>query len=254
MAFRKQLREELAESRRLAIEVLGGEATINALPKPLRQLVSFDGYAQLVGALCCNSISVVYVSPLVQHLLQVDAMPAKSKERMEAINILEPWLRELIAVRGSDCSDDSESDGSAEEQTSAPSGDVHRFCWEVPGGGRLDFTSELLPSFKGYAIFPRLALANHACDPSCAVEFTFQGSLFLLAQKKADAACTLRVGDELTISYLDASLGVNAAPTGAEKRRRQLEAYGFRCQCSLCSAEDAAAGHANIASRKRRRT
>ena len=41
------------------------------------------GYAQLLGALCNNSTEVVYVSPALQHILQVTAMTpcaARSKE------------------------------------------------------------------------------------------------------------------------------------------------------------------------------
>ena len=41
------------------------------------------GYAELLGALCNNSTEVVYVSPALQHILQVTAMTpcaARSKE------------------------------------------------------------------------------------------------------------------------------------------------------------------------------
>merc|ERR1712232_425842 len=101
--------------------------------------------------------------------------------------------------------------------------------------GQLAFSTALFPSYRGYAIFPRLALANHSCEPTCAVEFTFAGTLFLLAQ----GVGKVQPSTELTISYLDASLGVkvSSSPMAREKRRKLLRPYGFECACPCCIAE-----------------
>merc|ERR1711933_333864 len=56
--------------------------------------------------------------------------------------------------------------------------------------------------------------------------------MFLLAQGPG----RVRKDGELTISYLDASLGAKVSTTAAARlrRRRLLEPYGFQCRCSRC--------------------
>merc|ERR1711924_333638 len=84
---------------------------------------------------------------------------------------------------------------------------------------------------------------------SCAVEFTFAGSLFLLAQEKNN----IQKGSAVTISYLDASLGAKVSTDSAarEKRKALLSPYGFECACSCCVDGDAP--EAQPVPKKRRR-
>ena len=92
--FKKKLAKETETSRRLALEALGGR---DALP-PDWDFLDEDGYANLLGALCCNCTVVVYVSPVLQHILQVTNMDdCAAKEA--ALTALEPWIRALMAVK-----------------------------------------------------------------------------------------------------------------------------------------------------------
>ena len=92
--FKKKLAKETETSRRLALEALGGR---DVLP-PDWDFLDEDGYANLLGALCCNCTVVVYVSPVLQHILQVTNMDdCAAKEA--ALTALEPWIRALMAVK-----------------------------------------------------------------------------------------------------------------------------------------------------------
>lgn len=229
---RSRLQEDTEQSRLLAIAALGA-----ACPLPAGwPFLDPEGYAHLLGALCCNAIAVVYATPVVHHVLQIDAM-VECDERQEAMVALEPFVRALLKSgnrrkekrkRKFSSGDDSDSDMA----DGGPQADERQLCWSLPGGRQLEFSTSLFPSYKGYAVFPRLALANHSCAPNCAVEFTFAGSMFLLTQPQA----CVSAGDELTISYLDASLGTTAAEGDADRarRRRLLQPYGFVCSCAKC--------------------
>eukprot|EP00913_Durusdinium_trenchii_P035682 g33387.t1 len=103
--------------------------------------------------------------------------------------------------------------------------------WETPSG-RLSFSSSIIPPFKGYAIYPRMAFMNHSCRPTCAIEFDYTAQIFVLQQPYND----MDKGTELTISYLDSSLDAQAdlIAMGRKRRRQELLPYGIECSCELC--------------------
>eukprot|EP00434_Breviolum_minutum_P015529 symbB.v1.2.013675.t1/scaffold971.1/size148033/3 len=212
--FKKKLAKETETSRRLALEALGGR---DVLP-PDWDFLDEDGYANLLGALCCNCTVVVYVSPVLQHILQVTNMDdCAAKEA--ALTALEPWIRALMAVKLQP--DESETEKADQE-----------ISWNTPSG-RLCFSSSILPPFRGYAIYPRMAFMNHSCRPTCAIEFSYSGHIFVLQQPYSE----INQDTELTISYLDSSLDAqdDLIAMGREGRRKQLLPYGIHCcSCDLC--------------------
>eukprot|EP00931_Biecheleriopsis_adriatica_P006777 TRINITY_DN108132_c0_g1_i1.p1 TRINITY_DN108132_c0_g1~~TRINITY_DN108132_c0_g1_i1.p1 ORF type:complete len:267 (+),score=56.60 TRINITY_DN108132_c0_g1_i1:56-802(+) len=220
--FQAKLQRETEHSRMLALKALGE----GSLPKGWDFLESM-GYARLLGALCNNSTAVVYVSPVLQHILQVDAMKP-CPVRAKAIAAMEPLLRALQASPQRPVDDDSDADEAAGKD------EERQLSWEVPGG-RLEFSTALIPPFRGYAVFPRMALMNHSCQPSCAIEFTFSGGLFALQQSRRK----IQKGSELTISYLDSSLDADAdhRAMGRKRRQKHLRPYGFECACCMCEKQ-----------------
>ena len=71
-------------------------------------------------------------------------------------------------------------------------------------------------------MFPLASGLNHSCAPNCEVAFAEDNAVFVVATR--DVA----LGEELTISYVDAS--------GADDERREelRETYGFECACVRC--------------------
>jgi hypothetical protein len=78
------------------------------------------------------------------------------------------------------------------------------------------------PPARGAAVFPLASSLNHSCAPNCEVAFAEDNAVFVVATR--DVA----LGEELTISYVDAS--------GADDERREelRETYGFECACARC--------------------
>merc|ERR1719383_756641 len=90
-----------------------------------------------------------------------------------AIGALAPWIRKLMARPAQDAGSSEEDNSEAEESHVRKAGDEKVLTWQEPGGEAVKFSTSLFPPFRGYAVYPRLALINHSCAPSCAVEFTF---------------------------------------------------------------------------------
>ncbi|CAK0841223.1 unnamed protein product [Prorocentrum cordatum] len=178
----------------------------------------------------------------MQTRMLVDAM-VRCPQRQAAIDVLVPRLRRLqearLACGGGQPSEDDGDEEEEEELRVLKAGDERELRWQDSAGGALTFSTALFPPFRGYAVYPRLALANHSCVPPCAVEFSFSASLLLLAQPGVG----VRAGDELAISYLDASLGASQAsdPAAVARRRRLLQPYGFVCGCPACDGAASAA-------------
>lgn len=229
--WRERMQKDTERSRLLALEAL------KAAPLPAGwPFLEPRGYAHLLGSLCCNAIAVAYASPLVSHVLQVDAC-VDGPERRAAMAELEPFVRALQSARApgtQSAGEDSDSDSDAADGKSLT--DDRTFSWDLPSGRHLSFSTSLFPWYKGYAVFPRLSLANHSCDPTCGVEFTWGAAVLLCAQPTS----TVSAGGELTISYLDASLGTQVSDGDAARQRRQrfLRPYGFVCSCPKCGAGD----------------
>ncbi|CAE7213582.1 DHRSX, partial [Symbiodinium necroappetens] len=188
-AFKAKLQKETEISRQLALRALG--PGLELLPIDLKQFLEPVGYAKLLGSLCSNCTSVKYISPVLQYILQIDAMKDGAC-KTAAIRELEPWIRSLAKnPLDMDGSDVGEAAGEDEQKL---------ISWSA--AKPLHFSTALIPPFRGYAIFPRMALMNHSCKPSCGIEFDFAGRIFVLQQPYVD----IKPGVELTISYLDSSL------------------------------------------------
>ncbi len=77
----------------------------------------------------------------------------------------------------------------------------------------------------GSALYLVPSLFNHDCEPSVDIAFT-DG-----AQAAFRASRDLAAGEQLTVSYIDASAPV-------QERQGQLEfSYGFTCSCARCLEE-----------------
>ena len=110
---------------------------------------------------------------------------------------------------------------------------------KTPATYRLEFSSRLFPSAKGWAVYPLLSLANHSCDPNCKVTFSDSNMVSLITLRE------IASGEELTLSYVDVHANL-------EKRRGKLQArYGFHCVCSKCVVEEKQMSSAPIAKRQR---
>ncbi|CAK9027165.1 unnamed protein product [Durusdinium trenchii] len=216
VTFKEKLRNEAEKARQLALKALGGRA---ALPHDWNFL-NETGYANLLGALCSNCTVVLYMSPVLQHILQVTSM-TDCAAKAAALAALEPPIRSLIASQTSKIGTQQARTGHVRDQ---------EISWETPSG-RLSFSSSIIPPFKGYAIYPRMAFMNHSCRPTCAIEFDYTAQIFVLQQPYND----MDKGTELTISYLDSSLDAQAdlIAMGRKRRRQELLPYGIECSCHL---------------------
>ena len=77
----------------------------------------------------------------------------------------------------------------------------------------------------GSALSVLMGWHNHDCEPNAASEIGADGCVTIRALRE------LAEGEEITISYVDRSLGY-------EERRKTLEThYGFECRCNRCVAE-----------------
>jgi hypothetical protein len=100
-----------------------------------------------------------------------------------------------------------------------------------------DFTAALLSAAAadpasqalGSAVYSAASLCNHSCDPSADAAWPSGDARLRLTARRA-----LAPGEQVTITYVDASLEV-------EERRALLRlSYGFECRCARCVEELAA--------------
>jgi hypothetical protein len=89
----------------------------------------------------------------------------------------------------------------------------------------LRFSTRLLSSYHGSALYPTIACANHSCVPNASVE-----------HEGPDAAATLLAtrdiaeGEQIYISYINEDQSKAA-------RREELRDHAFVCQCERCAQE-----------------
>ncbi|KAL3892921.1 MAG: hypothetical protein SGPRY_014651 [Prymnesium sp.] len=79
---------------------------------------------------------------------------------------------------------------------------------------------------RGGGVFKLQSKINHSCEPNAQVVCAFTCAAI-------DVVCTraIRVGEEVTICYVDPTLEVG-------RRRQALRAaYGFECTCARCKRE-----------------
>ena len=77
----------------------------------------------------------------------------------------------------------------------------------------------------GVGVFPSASYTNHSCAPNCAQRFDAHGCIVV------ETARDVRVGEELTIPYVDVRLGRR------ERRERLRKNFAFDCACERCAAE-----------------
>ncbi|DBA70576.1 TPA: hypothetical protein ACH3X2_011966 [Trebouxia sp. C0005] len=78
----------------------------------------------------------------------------------------------------------------------------------------------------GTAVYLLASLFNHSCSPNVDIVYPMNNSTAHFV-----AARDIAAGEQLCISYIDASMSVRA-------RQRQLDwGYGFRCSCEACTEE-----------------
>jgi hypothetical protein len=193
-------------------------------------LATFFGFAALCGAAQMNGMAVKIPSPLMRYVAttpEAGAAPAPLKPAVQ-------WLlaerdaddarrvaAEEAAVFGGggddDDDDDSDSDSDSDEL------DFGDEPAEIDWGHDCQFeAASVFPPARGAAVFPLASGLNHSCAPNCEVAFAEDNAVFVVATR--DVA----LGEELTISYVDAS--------GADDERREelRETYGFECACARC--------------------
>ena len=91
------------------------------------------------------------------------------------------------------------------------------FCLEVQGENE-----------GGVALMGAASLANHSCCPNAAC-VELGGTQFLIDERALIARRPIALGEEITIEYLDV-----CQPT-VDRRRILQKAYGFVCNCVLCT-------------------
>ena len=79
----------------------------------------------------------------------------------------------------------------------------------------------------GMGIFPAIAMANHSCDPNCAVITTAAGTLNVVTLRP------IRASQELTVSYVD------LLHPRVQRRQYLLTSKNFHCSCLRCSHPEA---------------
>ncbi|TYZ69300.1 hypothetical protein PybrP1_011637 [[Pythium] brassicae (nom. inval.)] len=84
-------------------------------------------------------------------------------------------------------------------------------------------TDELLLEI-GAGCYLRAAMANHSCEPNCAVTFSAKEQRVEFRAMRAIAA-----GEELTHSYVDIAL------PRRDRQQRLEQQYHFQCKCVRCS-------------------
>jgi SET and MYND domain-containing protein len=89
------------------------------------------------------------------------------------------------------------------------------------GANAIGITEPVELTDVGVALFDRISLLNHSCDPNAVV--LFDGAAAIVRALKPIAA-----GDELTISYID------RATDRYERQQQLMSQYFFTCSCSRC--------------------
>ena len=192
-------------------------------------LATFFGFAALCGAAQMNGMAVKIPNPLMRYVAttpEAGAAPAPLKPAVQwllAERDAEDARRvaaEEAAVFGDD-DDDSDDDGDSDSDSDEL--DFGDEPAEIDWGYDCQFeAASVFPPARGAAVFPLASGLNHSCAPNCEVAFAEDNAVFVVATR--DVA----LGEELTISYVDAS--------GADDERREelRETYGFECACARC--------------------
>ena len=192
-------------------------------------LATFFGFAALCGAAQMNGMAVKIPNPLMRYV-------ATTPEAGAAPAPLKPAVQWLLAERDAEDArrvaaeeaavfgdDDDDSDGDGDSDSDSDELDFGDEPAEIDWGYDCQFeAASVFPPARGAAVFPLASGLNHSCAPNCEVAFAEDNAVFVVATR--DVA----LGEELTISYVDAS--------GADDERREelRETYGFECACARC--------------------
>ena len=123
--------------------------------------------------------------------------------------------------------DDADEGGccSSEDAAAAAACGSGEAVADSPCGGSGSSTTQTASVGGGTALFALASFANHDCDPAADVVVAPGGALALRARRDISA------GEDVTITYLDSSLGV------VDRRKRLLAGYGFPCSCAMCTMQ-----------------
>ncbi|ETW06257.1 hypothetical protein H310_02551 [Aphanomyces invadans] len=201
--------------------------------------MTLDMFERFVGIVQANAVGVQVPSPISRYFAACEDDPSiKTVLVARASTLVEAALNKLCEDETSG-DEGSQEHGDDEPDDDSEDGDTIEFVWPQDSSNSdaatLCFSSSVLPDLGGLALFPRFSMLNHSCDPSCALAYTDD-----TAQITVFALRPLGPGDELTISYLDAT-----APF--KTRQDELHTrYGFTCTCRRCIS------HPTDASKKKR--
>ncbi|EER01628.1 hypothetical protein Pmar_PMAR002623 [Perkinsus marinus ATCC 50983] len=93
------------------------------------------------------------------------------------------------------------------------------------GQGVVIDSRTLSPDYRGWAVFPLLSCVNHSCRPNMEIEFSGDGATLVANVSESGS---IAAGEELMISYCD----IEEDSVG--ERQKQLDPYGFICNCERC--------------------
>ncbi|CEM04249.1 unnamed protein product [Vitrella brassicaformis CCMP3155] len=253
--LRRELKEESQQAISLIRQLLVCSGSMATYPWLEQEFLSEDAFDLWLGALGLNVISVKVPHPIVFFLEAINDMKDDDGAKKELIEVLAPSLCQLNRAKmakeqqkerqdaeegeGGNASDDDESgEASSDSSEGSDASDDDReadvLFWDWSGYNSSgddtallgSLSSELFPSFKGYALFPVFSLLNHSCEPNS--ESTYVDRNTISAFTTRDVAA----GEELTISYIDNTMSL-------ADRREELRGYGFVCTCPKCEREAA---------------
>lgn len=207
-------------------------------------------FAKIVGMFEQNNVGIRLTSPVALYFKQL--LDSRGKSTEEACELLFPLVSQVVqAIEDAACFDDEddeeEQEGKEQEEeeesevdeyedgdddetkdTDSTSSGQLRQLIEEHDSEELSGYDVVFPPLDGTALYSLICKMNHSCDPSCIIEYTIHPPYGLVAQVRA--LRSIAAGEELTQSYVDASLPV-------EERQAALKDYGFQCYCSKCAAE-----------------
>lgn len=215
-----------------------------ALPAALEGVLTPERFGRVVGMFEQNNVGIRAPSPILAVLQEVITTGGDDVVVHELAALVSSLKVE------SDCLEDDEEDGCSEEEKGTCRSrdeevgeedfdDVDEIIEDpigllktaVEGGD----TASLFAPLDGTALYTLICCMNHSCRPNCAVRYPGRRKA---RRREADPLVAqvvllenVEVGEELTQSYVDKSMGLL-------ERRAALEDYGFFCRCLRCVEEE----------------
>jgi len=238
-AYRSKVKAAALRSLSLLKEALRHAAP----PEDIAFVFDPEFYGHLLGAILQNSVAVHLPNPARQYL---EAQLESGNE--EAVRSLAGLARKIVLHQASQresqgrmslsgSSDEgseaatTSSEDSEEERSSASDGTADPVSAAAVAAfsptEALAAAVRVVPDLEATGLFGIVSLFNHSCLPNVSIEFNgIDGS-------SVDLVATRPVspGEELCISYIDDE------DLDVHQRQKELQEYGFRCECDRCNAE-----------------